>query len=143
MQRPGAAWNSLGVRTVSHLGRPLRVTGPERTLVEGFSQLRWVGGPAELVESAAGFASLELELLHRVLVAYEQRSLWSAVGWFLERQAREFHVEPGVLDEFAQHRPKSAQYLRRGTRGGVFAARWNLILPPELVAGGGSGEPYT
>lgn len=141
--RMGAAWNSLGVQTVVHLGRPLRVTGPERTLVEGFRQPRWVGGPAELVESAAGFASLDLDLLRSVLVVYEQRSLWSAVGWFLERHAREFHVDPGVLHDFAQHRPKSTHYLLRGTRGGAFASRWNLILPPELVAGGGSGEPYT
>ncbi len=135
----GEAWRSLGVRDVGYRGRTLRVTGPERTLVEGFRHPRWVGGLSELVESASGFASLDLALLRRVLVAYDQRSLWAAVGWFLERNARAFYSSPAVLDEFAKHRPKSTQYLLRGTRGGAFASRWNLIVPPELV---GEGEPH-
>ena len=37
-----------------------------------------------------------------------------------------------------RRRPRSPQYLERGTRGGVLASRWNLILPEVLVS---AGEP--
>ncbi len=137
----GERWGTLGVRTVQRAGRTLRVTGPERTLVEGFRQLRWVGGLAELVESAGGFASLDLELLRQVLTAYDKRSLWAAAGWFLERHTQAFYVTPAVLDEFEKYRPKAKHYLPRGMRGGVFATRWNLILPSSLVVESAAGEP--
>jgi len=137
----GDRWRSLGVRDVLRLGKTLRTTGPERTLVEGFRQPRWVGGLAELVESAGGFASLDLDLLRKLLTAYDQRSLWAAVGWFLERHAKAFYATPSVLEEFAKHRPKAKQYLPRGMRGGVFVPRWNLMLPPQLVRGSGADEP--
>lgn len=137
----GTKWSTLGVRSVQRAGRTLRVTGPERTLVEGFRQLRWVGGLEELAESAGGFASLDLKVLREVLAAYDKRSLWAAVGWFLERHAKAFYVTPGVLEEFEKHRPKARHYLPRGKRGGVFVPRWNLMLPPSLVAEGGAGEP--
>jgi predicted transcriptional regulator of viral defense system len=136
----GDAWRTLGVRDVAYNGRTLRVTGPERTLVEGFGQPRWIGGLPELVESAGGFASLDLAVLRQVLAAYDQRSLWAAVGWFLERYARSFYVTDELLEEFAKHRPRSKQYLLRSVRGGVYASRWNLILPPELVRGGEGDE---
>jgi predicted transcriptional regulator of viral defense system len=143
VQTLGESWRSLGTREVAYRGRTLRATGPERTLVEGFRQPQWVGGLSELVESASGFASLDLELLREVLLAYDQRSLWAAAGWFLERNAREFYVTEAALDEFATHRPKSKHYLPRGMRGGMFVSRWNLMLPPELVRGGGGHKPVT
>jgi len=53
----------LGIRSVHRLDRELRVTGPERTLIDGFRRPDLAGGLAEFVESAAGFSVLELPLL--------------------------------------------------------------------------------
>lgn len=72
------------MRRVPYVETTLRVTGPERTLADGFRQLRLVGGLEELVTSAAGFASLDLEQLDALLRAYDLRILYAAVGWFLE-----------------------------------------------------------
>ncbi len=123
----------LATRTVEHGGEVLRVTGPERTLVEGFRDLAEAGGPEELVVSAAGFPTLDLDLLVRLLEYYATGSLWSAVGWFLERHRSAFHVDHTVLATFERHRPRSRQYMVRGSRGGTLSQRWNLILPADLV----------
>ncbi len=136
----GDEWERLGVEQVSYLGHTLRVTGRERTLIEGFRHPRYVGGLPELVESAAGFTSLRFELLHDVLSAYAQKALWAAVGWFLERHARSFFVSDEQLALLQSHRPRSPQYLPRSLRGGVFQPRWNLVLPPEVVRGGEPDE---
>ncbi len=127
----------LGTRRVERRAQLLRVTGPERTLVEGFRQLDLVGGVAELVASAGGFGALELDLLEEVLACYSVQRLWSAVGWFLQMHAHAFGASDADLARFERHRPRSPVYLARGARGGSLVARWNLVLPPDV----GRGDP--
>lgn len=132
---------SLGVREVRYRGAAVRVTGPERTLLDGFRNLRLVSGLEELVESAAGFPSLDLDLLKHVLTAYDERMLWAAAGWFLDRNRRAFGVPQEYLRLLERHRPASPHYLPRRQRGkgGTLASRWNLILPGSVARGGESG----
>jgi predicted transcriptional regulator of viral defense system len=132
------SWRKLGVRRVEYRGKLLSTTGPERTLVEGFRQPERVGGLPELVDSAGGFAVLDLELILEVLQQYDTANLWAATGWFLERFEKTFHVSEEFLDLMARHRPQAPQYLERNQRKGVFAARWNLMLPESLIR---MGEP--
>lgn len=128
----------LGTRRVERSGRLVETTGPERTLVDGFRRPVLAGGVEELVASARGFSTLDLKLLEKVLRLYDAANLWAATGWFLERFAADFHVPTSVLARFERHRPRSPQYLDRGTRGGVFARRWNVILSQTVA---GQGEP--
>jgi predicted transcriptional regulator of viral defense system len=128
----------LGTQQVERAGVLLRVTGRERALVEGFRRPALAGGLEELVASASGFAVLDLTLLERILRAYGVANLWAATGWFLERFQSTFHVPDRFLALCERRRPRSPQYLERGTRGGVLASRWNLILPEVLVS---AGEP--
>jgi predicted transcriptional regulator of viral defense system len=129
----------LGARSVGYLHTTLRVTGPERTLVDGFRQPRLVGGLEELVTSAAGFASLDLALFTAVLDAYDLRILFAAAGWFLETYQEHFLVPDDFLVRLEAERPASAQYLPRRGRtegeGGRLVPRWNLILPEGVLRG--------
>ena len=122
----------LGVRRVEWRAQLLRATGPERTLVDGLRRPDLAGGLPELLESAAGFATLDLDLLETVLTAYATANLWAATGWFLEQHRQTFHVDDGYLDRLEAKRPRVPQYLVRSRRGGTLVPRWNLILPPEL-----------
>jgi predicted transcriptional regulator of viral defense system len=124
----------LGTRTVEWRGKLLETTGPERTLVEGFRRPALAGGFEELVESAAGFSTLDLDLLERVLAAYDTRYLWAAAGWFLELHRRTFHVQSDVLRRFESKRPAAKHYLLRDARGGTLVGKWNLILPDVLTS---------
>jgi predicted transcriptional regulator of viral defense system len=128
----------LGTRKIERQGKLLLTTGPERTLVEGFRRPSLAGGLEELVTSAGGFTVLDLALLDEVLQCYGIANLWAATGWFLERFREDFHVPVEFLTQMEGHRPRSPQYLERDRRGGVLAARWNLILPKELMS---QGEP--
>jgi hypothetical protein len=113
----------------------LRTTGPERTLVEAFRQPKLVGGVAELVSSAAGLATLDVDLVVAVLERYAIRRLWAAAGWFLESHAEVFAVTERDLARFERERPRSPQYVIRDQRGGTLATRWNLIVPREAAKG--------
>ena len=142
LEHPGpmrsAAGERLGTLRVERQGRFLRTTGPERTLIEGFRRPALAGGLEELVRSANGFSTLDLDLLEKVLHAYAIATLWAAVGWFLECFQKTFYVPEKMLERLAQHRPRSPHYLQRDRRGGTLAARWNLILPETLTK---LGEP--
>jgi predicted transcriptional regulator of viral defense system len=131
----------LGTRRIERRGRLLDVTGPERTIVEGFHRPAQAGGLLELVQSASGFPTLDLELIETVLRRYGVAHLWAATGWFLERFRQTFHVPEGLLDRCERHRPRSPQYLERRRRGGTLAARWSLILPRRLAQPGEPDEP--
>ena len=130
----------FAVRTVERKGKLLHTTGPERTLAEGFMRPGLVGGLEELVVSASGFSTLDLDLLKEVLRRYGMAKLWASVGWFLERFQRVFHVSDAYLQELEGSRPASPQYLLRDRRGGTLSSRWNLILPPEMEQLGGPDE---
>jgi len=128
----------VGLATVDRSGRALRVTGPERTLVEGFHAPGRMGGVGELVEAAAGFPVLDLDLVFRFLGAFDEKVLWAAVGWFLERHQQSFSVGEEFLGRLERRRPRSRVYLARVEGRGRLASRWNLILPEALMS---PGEP--
>jgi predicted ABC-type ATPase len=140
------AVTELGVRQVPYMETWLRVTGPERTLVDGFRQLRLVGGLEELVTSAAGFASLDFKQLEAVLRAYDLHMLYAAVGWFLETYREHFFAPDDFLRDLEQHRPAAPQYVPRRTRTerdrGRLVPRWNLILPDVVLRGPEPDEPH-
>lgn len=132
--------HGLGTRKVERRGRLLETTGPERTLVEGFRRPRLAGGLEELVLSAGGFTTLDLDLLGEILACYDVARLWAATGWFLERTRKTFHASDAVLERYAERVPASPQYLDRNRRGGVLHRRWNLIAAAELERLGGPDE---
>ena len=131
---------ALGTRTLERFGRMLQVTGPERTLVDGFYSPALVVGLAELLECAAGFGVLELNLLTKILKAYRQERLWAATGWFLERHQQRFFVPPEYLLKLERRRPRSPQYLVRTERRSTLVPRWNLVVPETVVRGGEPDE---
>lgn len=108
------------------------MTGPERTLVEGFRRPALVGGIEELVESAIGFPTLDLSLLEQILLGYDIAVLWAAAGWFLDRYKKTFEVNEEYLKKIERRCPRSPQYLERNLRGGRLASRWNLIVPDSM-----------
>ena len=132
LRRAGAELK--GTRRVQRSGQSLSVTGPERTLLDGFRQPALVGGLSEHVESAAGFGVLDLDLLEKLLGVYDQRLLYGAAGWFLENHRRRFFVSDDYLVSLEKRRPRSPHYLARGQRrSGVLVTRWSLIVPEALV----------
>ncbi len=128
----------VGLRSVDRQGRALRVTGPERTLVEGFREPGRMGGVSELVDAAASLPVLDLDLVERFLRAFDEKVLWAAAGWFLERHRESFSVPDTYLTRLERHRPHARVYLARREGRGRLASRWNLMLPEPVMR---PGEP--
>lgn len=122
----------FGVRDMDRQGVRLRVTSPERTLVDGMAAPGWAGGLEELVESAAGFRYLDLDLVYAYLELLDRRILFAAVGWFLERHPEVADDSARFLGTLAARVPRNPVYLDRRRGPGRVQSRWNLIVPAHL-----------
>ena len=132
----------FGVTTLDRQGVTLKVTGPERTLVDGFAGLRWVGGLEEHVESAASLRDLDVDQVARYLRLLNEHVLYGAVGWFLERHPEVAHDTAEYLNRFARRVPRQPSYLGRRVRGAKLEKRWNVLVPEHLSTGAGfEGSP--
>ena len=123
----------FGVVELDRRGRTLRLTGPERTLVDGFAAPWWVGGLDELVESAAGFRDLDLDLLDAYLKLVDRRVLDAATGWFLERHPEVSTGVSRLLARLEKRKPQQPLYLGGRRAGGHLQRRWNILVPPHLA----------
>jgi predicted transcriptional regulator of viral defense system len=130
----------FGVMQIDRRGEALRVTGPERTLVDGFAAPWWVGGLEELVESAAGFRDLDLDLLDAYLKLLDRHVLDAAIGWFLERHAEVSTGVPKFLAKLEKRAPQQPLYLGGRRTGGRLQRRWNILVPPHLATGAFEGS---
>ena len=130
----------FGVESRERLGVKIRVTGPERTLVDCFAAPRYAGGLEEVMESAEAISVLDLDALGAYLDLLDQRRLFAILGFFLERQAQRLFVPPPFLGRLERVRPASKVYLDKHQRGGRLLRRWNLIVPERWATSVESGE---
>ena len=131
----------LGTEAVEYDGKLLEMTGPERTLVECLLHPGRAGGMEEFINSAGGLPAPKLDLIEEILNLYNTKHLYAAVGWYLERCQKAWHVPPHFLERLEKHRPVSPQYLERRSGLGKLFPRWNLILPRFVVKMEGLDEP--
>ncbi len=131
---------AFGVESRERLGVKVRVTGPERTLVDCFAAPRYAGGLEEVMESAEAISALDLEALAAYLDLLDERRLFAILGFFLERQEQRFFVPPPFLERLERARPASKVYLDKHQRGGRLLRRWNLIVPERWATRVESGR---
>jgi predicted transcriptional regulator of viral defense system len=146
LQFRGAEWKPLrhpaplvasrrtdfGVVRLDRDGAILRVTSPERTLIDGFAAPAWSGGLEEHVNSCEGFRDLDLDLVWSYLALLDRALLFSAVGWFVESRAGVAEASSKFLARVERRALVRSHYLGGRRPGGAFVRRWKLILPSTL-----------
>jgi hypothetical protein len=79
--------------------------------------------------SIRALTDIDQDLLLRLLAAFDERRLYSAVGWFLETQG----AAEGLLALLEPDGAKTVVYLDRKMGPTRKAARWNLLVPERLM----------
>lgn len=123
----------FGVETHERSGVKLRLTGPERTLVDSFLLPRYAAGVDEVMEAVRSVSALDLDRLERYLALLDQRRAFAIMGFVLEQAAERLFVSGPLLDRLAAQRPTARIYLDKRQRGGRLQPRWNLIVPERWV----------
>lgn len=123
----------LGVISLDIAGTTIRVTGPERTLVDCLTCPDYAGGTEEALLSLRGFPLFDFPLLEQYLTAVQNPRVFAGVGAFLEHESRRLFVPEEFLARLEKAMPRCRTYLERSRRGGVFLKRWNLIVPRVFI----------
>lgn len=125
-------WTEEGRKKVSVGPEFVWVTTPEKTLVDCARIPSNVGGFAELLRAAAALPRLDPQELLRWVDHYAEANLAARLGFLLETTERR-EEEVAILPELERRRPSTRNYLVRDQRGGRLVARWNLIVPSNLL----------
>ncbi len=120
--------------TAERAGVQIRVTSLERTLVDVLARPRLAGGWEEIWRSLASIPFFDTEQVIAYVRLLENATTAAKVGFFLEQHRETFMVEENQLQALWQLRPRQPHYLERDQRKhGRLVARWNLIVPAELL----------
>lgn len=128
-----------GILVKECAGTTIRVTSLERTLVDVLDAPRHGGGWAEVWRSLKSIEVLDLDAV--ISYAFKLRSAITVakVGFYLEKRRNELRVEGRHLDRLGKKIPRYPVYFERGKReAGKLLARWNLIVPENLLNGDGT-----
>ncbi|MCE9636225.1 MAG: transcriptional regulator [Planctomycetes bacterium] len=119
--------------TVSRAGLLLRVTTPERTVVDVLDRPDLGDGLSATWEALHSLGSVRADRVVAYVERLGHRSTAGLVGLLLSRLPREAGVGPEILARLrtlAPRRPVNVGPLE----GGVLAAPWNVIVPAALIA---------
>lgn len=133
--------SDLGLKKVDRNGTSLRVLSPERTLVEGFRSPKDFGGLTEFLASAIHLEQVKEPLLLEVLEAFNEKKLYSCIGWFLESRKLDLSLSDSFFATCRLRESMKPVYMSR-TMGAVSRARgWNLLVPDQLEQQEDRGAP--
>lgn len=124
---------TTGVETVDRGGLEIRVTTPERTLVDCFDRLDLTGGIEEAWRSLEAVSYFDPEKVISYLALLDNAVTAAKVGLFLDGQRERLHLSEKHLNSIREFRPKQPTYMFRSERTGKLVNEWNLIVPTEIL----------
>lgn len=113
-------------------GHELRVTGPERTVVDVLDRPELAGGIEEVWRSLDGLTAIDPVTLVEYVRRLGGGRLASRVGYFLESRREDLAIPQVTLDDLQAMVPEHPVYLERA-RGGRLDRRWRLFVPDVLI----------
>ena len=126
-------WETFGVEMDDQGLAIIRVTSPERSLVDILDRLSFCGGWRTLWPLLKQLHALDLDRIVEYLKLCDNPSTTVRTGWFLDKYGDNFDCSPLDYAHFYEHRPGQLRYLVPGERNGVLIHAWNLIVPRTLA----------
>jgi len=124
---------TLGVQTMDRAGQDIKVTTPERTLVDVLDRPDLGGGWEEIWRSLEGLSILSFAEVLTYSKLLGNATTASRVGYFLEQHRDLLMVSEEVLASLERLRPSGVHYLDP-REGGRLVQRWNLIVPDRVAS---------
>jgi predicted transcriptional regulator of viral defense system len=131
-----------GVMIGERLGQDIKVTKPERTLVDVLDRPKESGGWEEVWRSLESISALNIDECLEYAFFLDNSTTIAKLGFFLEQHQENFNVKEEQLIRLEKNIPSGYHYLNRHKReSGKFIKRWHLVVP-EYIINRGWEEPY-
>ena len=123
-----------GVETLRHAGGTVRVTRPERTLVDVLDEPERSGGWEEVWRSLEMVEFFDLEAVTRYATALGSALTAARVGFFLDQHRTALMLGDQDLEGLRALAPAQPRYLDTSREPGRLVPRWNLVVPQRVLA---------
>ena len=132
LQRAGR--EHCGVMDSEQKGVTIRVTSPERTLVDVLHRPRLGGGWEEIWRSLGSVEFFDIDQVVEYALLLNNATTCAKVGLFLEQHGDALMIDACHLRELRERRPRRPHYLDPGPRGpGRLVPDWNLVVPDDVL----------
>lgn len=122
-----------GVLVRAHAGGEVRVTSLERSLVDVLDRPEHGGGWEEIWRSLQMIEYVDVAEVVRYARLLRSAVTAARVGFFLEAQREPWMIEDAELARLEELAPSQPRYFGAGREHGRLVARWNLIVPLEVL----------
>lgn len=124
----------FGIKNVDRSGMRIRVTDFERTMVDVLDRPQYCGSWEEIWRSLEMVEYFNVDRIVEYVLLLENATTVAKVGFYLEQHREQLMVEERQLNELSANRPLKPHYMIRSKRkGGTFLARWNLVVPNDII----------
>lgn len=126
--QPVSYQGNVGVTTTE---TRVRVTTPERTVIDCITDLSLAGGLEELLRCLGMIPSLNEGGLLEALKMYGRKQLYQKAGYLLEPYRNDLMLSDAFFTECEKESSASKTYLAEDHRGFVLHEKWKLYAPAD------------
>lgn len=119
---------------VEQIGRHIKVTDLERTVIDSIKNLSTIGGLEELVKELQMINSLEFSKMKKYLEKYDNVFLYQKTGFFMELLKEQYYTPEDFTEFCLKKISKSVRKLdnEKNTNGLIYNKKWHLYVPENL-----------
>ena len=111
----------------------VRVTSPERTVIDGIADFGWAGGLEELLHCILDAPPLDADKLLEALEMYDRGLLYQRSGYILETLREDLNLPEAFFEACERRCSAHRAYLFQREDNFVLHRRWNLYAPANLI----------
>ena len=119
---------------VEKIGKHIKVTDLERTVVDSIKNLSTIGGLEELVKELQMVNSLNFDKMKTYLEKYNNVFLYQKTGYFTELLKEQYYTPEDFTEFCMKNISKSIRTLdnEKNTEGLIYNKKWHLYLPENI-----------
>ena len=120
---------------VEQIGKHIKVTDIERTVIDSIKNLSVIGGLEELIKELQMISLLDFKKMKYYLEKYDNVFLYQKTGFFTELLKEQYYTPEDFIEFCAKKISKSIRKLdnEKNTEGLIYNKKWHLYVPENIM----------
>lgn len=107
----------------------IRVTNPERTMLDSIKDMDKISGMEEVIQDISCMSKLQEKRLLTYLEGMNNHFLYQKAGYLLSGQRKQLGLSDDFFEKCKNKIGSSKRYISKDISNGVFDNQWKLVVP--------------
>jgi len=121
--------NSLEGVELKEFSGGIRITNPERTLVDSVKDMDKIAGMEEVIQDITSMRRVKEDKIIQYLSASSNQFLYQKMGYLLSHYENQLGLSDYFFELCKSKIGKSKRYLTKDTTNGHYIDEWKLVIP--------------